>query len=673
MEKSDDKERFKSSDPHYRCYAKITKRIKDWPLNLFDCEQSDTEKLAELLNSPENFKIKLAFITGYILPQITVHTKKISSTPHNLVDSIDNPLGASGTTNTDTLPLKLKTVEFPDTPIGSILSMWKNSRKSIFTVEAQEAGELLRTTISDRPDYRVIIDVDSTFRDLRDEKDIARIIFEATAGKEPSVDALSYYDESGQNLVLMRPKPGEGLGMPMLREHCTVSLDNIFVFMRQSSAVGADTPMPMTAKALVTVGSSTQRDLFLQGVGRMRGILTGQEVGFIIQKKDEDIFKGNDEEISLKSILRLVSKNQGEQRGLDLFFNLRLLLQNFVESRFWDFFDDRKNSMDECIDLFKALEDFFVENSVQDQLNSLTRSQGIITIEEAINQMRKGFIQKLEPMLKNENVAKIIDLNVILKNFDKQVEEVLPKLPKMIKLSSAEDGEGEVEVEAAEKESAEVEVEAANEAQEENEEENEKENSVSSLLPPSIPYKLEPNENYETLGINHTLSVEGVFKPYSQILQDFYISDNFFQEEGALKTAYEYLVIRENNQFKVVLIDHNEGKATLEKMMKDPGPIDHRDYYLMSSTGKVIIQNAREVLDEDSWKENAQLTLLTKVFSRQLDFTSEEIDYLASLKPEIRDQYFDLLNKTIAYFWPPIAPTLAKLCEQIEKEALMVS
>lgn len=671
LNRADTPNEFKETNPDYQCYLKITASIRDWPKSIFGCGEKEILALQKELNDPKNFQRKLIFITDYILPKITVYTKKISSTPHNVVEGIERVLGASGTIEKDTLPTKLMTIEHLGAPIGSITSTWKDSQESIYITKTQTVSRLLKTAIAEHPDYNVIIDVNSTFRDLRDEREIARIVFKSTAQFDnPPIHALSYYDEEGRNLVFMRPKKGEKLANPIPRERCKVPLENIYIVMRQSSAVGADTPMPMTARALVTVGSDTQRDLFLQGLGRMRGLQKGQKVGFLIQDKDASTFEGPNNTISLQSILSVVGHNQGMQRGQDLFFNLRLLLQNLVEKEFWKYFDDENHTTDECMDLFHELEEFFVENSVQDSIDSLKQSRGIIPIEVAVKQIKEGFSRKLAPILKKVHVSKVIDIKSIFEDFDHLVD--YDKLPKTIKMQTADESEGEMEIEAEIEEETEGEAEAelhSDVAGSESQVEGEK--ATASSLPsipftPATPIK---SAGYRTLGLDRASSAANHFiKKFSPLLEGFYGSTNFFRmnssgfrPKGILKTAYQYLIIREGGKFNIVLMDQQDGKAVLKEMIKDEGVFSKRDYYLMSSRGKVIAQNAQKDFDEEEWRANPQLTLLTKIFSRQFNFSKNEVDYLLSLEPDVRKTYFDFFDDEIACCWPPVAPLLTEL------------
>lgn len=687
MEQAEDKQNFIEFDFEYQCYLHITQNIKGWPLSIFDCNQKNILNLLQVLNHTENIPLKLMFISDHILPQINLYTKKISSTAHNLVEAMENTYGASGTVNTETLSSKLSTIEHSAAPIGSILSMWKDSQTSIYTVGTEEAGQILRDAIMRHDDYRVIIDVNSTFRDLRDEREIAHIVFQSTANWDtPPVEAFSYYDETGQNLVFMRSKEGEELGAPILRDNCTEPLENIFIFMRESSTVGSDTPMPITAKALVTVGSGTERDAFLQGVGRMRGILKGQKVGFLIQDKDASTFREKSGTLTLSKILSVVSRNQGKRRGEDLFFNLRLLLQNLVEKQFWDYFDNDEEEIEKCMDLFHAMKTFFIEDSIQDPLESLKQSRGTLTIQDAIEQIKGVFFRKLSSILESHQEAEIINIAAIMKSFDELVE--LEKLPKTVQMGLTNESEGEVEIEAAEIETestkvAEVEFDVgAAELEGEKDQQSEREQMTFGGLQNIIftPAEPLPSERYFTLGIQQTsLASENFDKEFSPILENFYGSTNFFRinslggrPQGVLKTAYQYLLIREKGCFKVILMDQQDARAALEEMIKGNLISNTKAIYLMSSTGKVIAQDAQEEFDELQLNENPQLTFLIKIFSRNLNFSKKEIAYLVSLEPQKLKVYFDFLNKEIAYCWPPVSSILMDLQSIVERKRLFL-
>ena len=116
---------------------------------------------------------------------------------------------------------------------------------------------------------------------------------------------------------------------------------------------------------------------------------------------------------------------------------------------------------------------------------------------------------------------------------------------------------------------------------------------------------------------------------------------------------------------KEKMIKENEIK---KKMAKEDRPINKRNYYLMSSTGKPIEEDASSRFNKVEWKENPRLSLLAKIFSRNKHFTVEEVELIASSEPGMRKEYFDFFEKVIAYYWPPYAQELTKLRQRVEEK-----
>lgn len=654
---------FVEKDPEYQNYLTITQGIKNWPENIVDCQPQDIELLHRSMQNPERWRSTLKFITRQILPKITVYPKKVSSTAHNVAGAMQKLYGSSATVNTDTHPLGLKTIEYPSTLIGSLLALWKNSQKAIYRLNSPNARELLLSTLAKHSEYRIIIDVANSFGDLRDEKEIARMIFEQTERADPPVDAVSYYNEAGENRVFLRPKPGEEVGNSILRNQCKISVDNIFIFMRQSAAVGSDTPMPMTGKALVTVDGTTQRDLFFQGIGRMRGITNGQRIGFLIQEKDAATFQNENGEVTLSKILEVVSGNQGEQRGQDLVFNLRLLLQNLVKEQWWSYFDDHTHSLFQCRQLSQALEGFLVENTMEDPLDSLKQSLGIVPIQQAVEQIKNSFVRRLTPIITPE-IAKIINLDASIARFNTLIH--YDRLPQTANMGGAEDYDRDVAV-AVEAESAQAEEEGLTAAAE-------NENQLDTALSlPRINFDFFPPTKLE----HYSTWVRTEPKPYSETaasqfpkqfsesLAGIYGTDNFSLTsyrslpEGAIKTAYQYLIIREKDMFKVVLMDLFDTTAMLQES-KDSGD---RDYYLMSSDDELITEDASRPLSSTNWAKQPQLTLMVKIFTRNWHFTEHEIRHLVSLDKTTRDRYIAIFTY-VAQCWPIVSHHLSSLIKR---------
>lgn len=677
LQEAEDKQYFIEQDPEYQCYLNLSQSIPNWPSSIYNCSQDNLLQFLEVLNNPEYLSLKLDFIKAHILPKISVHQKKISSTAPNLIASINTTFGASATINADMLAPGLSTIEYLGSPIGTLLALWKNSQDAIYIEPSQEAIKLFQSVVSKYSDYRVIVDVAGTFRDLRDEREMARIIFEQSAlWDNPPVNAFSYYNEAGENMILMRPPEGEPMGEPLLRSQSKTPFEKVYVFMRESAGVGADTPMSPTVKALVTVNSQTQRDLLLQGVGRLRDIQLGQRAGFLILDKDVPTFqnvnkqtKVQDEDQSLKvtlsDILSLSSINQGDHVGQDLFYLLRILLQDLVEQQFFEYVDDEQYSVDECMDLFHALRDFFIEDTLHDPA-SLKHNLGTVSIKEAVEQIKESFKRRMQTILEDPIAAEIIDLEQVMKDFDDLVD--YERLPNTVKMGTLDQNISEVEVAELEAELAELETELA-----EQEQEQEQERETISDLPqirftPSFPL---PAQAYELLGHDEKCSASKHMKAcYSPLLEHFYGSTNFFRmdrngsrPEGVLKTAYEYLIISDDKGYRVILMDQKDARAAIEKMQSDAKPVSkNQNFYLMSSTGKVIMQNASKDLNKKQWEAHPELTLITKIFSRRFNFSSQEIHYLASLEEKQSSSYFEFFN----YCWPSHSKLVEHLKQRIE-------
>lgn len=468
FEKAEDKDSFKQKDTDYQLYLKLVKAIPGWPKKVSGCTASDIDSLVLLLNDPKHLQLRLLWITEQILPKIKIYTQKVSSTSHELVEAMERVYGASGTINLDTLSPRLRTIEHLTTPIRSLLALWRNSQNAVHVVANHEAHDLLATVVADHPECVGIVDAALSFRDIREERKLAKIIFAQTANRSnPPIHAVSYYDEEGRNRVFLRPQGDDDLGQSIPRELCTVPVDNIFIFMRQYAAIGADTPMPMTAHFLVTVDGETQRELFSQAIGRPRNLFNGQRISFLVQQKDVPALSDARARLNLKSILSSVGCKQGEQNGENLVFNLTLLLNYLVSKPFWRNFIDSKYSLKACFAAFAAKRDFFVENTAEEPLLSMKQSCGDVPIAAAVERMKQIFVRKMSSMLSHD------ELTGILSAFDSLVD--FSKLPKVVKMGAVNDADRVVEMDQTNEAAAEIENEV--------DQQSDRENTTTSDLP----------------------------------------------------------------------------------------------------------------------------------------------------------------------------------------------
>lgn len=663
LEKADDKDEFKQKNANYRLYLKLVAQIPGWPKKLSGCSENDIHHLVAVLNDPKNIKLRLLFITEHILPAIKIYPKKVSSTAHELVEAMERVYGASGTINTDTLTPRLRTIEHLTTPVRSLLALWRNSQDAIHVVPNQEAHDLLATSVAKHPEYIGIVDAAGSFCDIRDERRLAKIIFAQTAGRNPPIQGISYYDDEGRNRVFLRPQGNDDVGESIAREDCLVSKDNLFIFMRQRAAIGADTPMPMTARLLVTVDGETQRELFSQAIGRPRNLFNGQRVAFLIQQKDAAALADGGERVTLKSILFSVGCRQGEQNGENLVFNLTLLLDYFASKPFWRNFVDPAYSLKNCFAAFAAKRDFFVQNTAEEPLLSMKQSSGDVPIEAAVAHVKESFVRKMRDMLTPQ------EMKSILATFDQLVD--FSKLPKVVKMGSVGDADREVEMDQT--------AEAAEDVENEAEQQSSRENTTTVDLP-SVSYtpaEPKPSQSYRTLGIAQDEISTQFPEKYAKLLEGFHASTNYFRiarkwllnrdlprPRELLMTSYQYLLVGKPRRYRVVLMEQQDTRTALTQMAR-ARDFTREDYYLMSSSGKVITQDATDDFDPEAFESNPRLTFLTKIFTHQWNFTRVEKQYLRSLSRQERELLFEFLHTQVATCWASLGPVLTQLKAEI--------
>lgn len=641
------------SDPEYQCFLAIQKAAGLGALNLADFSKQEIEEFTKTLNN--SIDLKLLFIENIILPKIILYNKKISSTSHNLVENGGEVIkGACAKTCSDTDHYSMKSLENLSASIAAMQSVLENSQDKIHVVRSQDSVNYLRQALRDLPQYSAIIDTGGDFRDIHDDKQLAGIIFEETRGRVPPVDAVSYYDAEGNNLVYLRPKPGQQLSSPIQRKHCTVPIENIFVFIRKSSTIGSDTPMPMTLNALWTLGGDTTIDFAVQGWGRLRGLLTGQKIGILIQDKYAHAFKNENGDITIESILDPLIQRQAERLGQDVFYNLNLVLHNLLDREFRHYF--RTHSIEDSRRLAKQLEPFLVEDTHPDHVSLLRTSRKEMKIEDAVKLIKNDFKNKYKDALANT-----IDVNQLFTTFDSLID--YKKLPKIVRKSDSADVTRVVEV---------------GETVEDNENENMKERDNETEMAMSLPSVSinppPPLPNFDYKNSNNYLSIKPQFnKKFESLFDGISISPNFLRYNktgirptGILKTSYQYLVVQEGKNVNIVLVDQADTQETMEKMGKGVAK-GKTNYYLVTANNEVISQDASSEWDIESLKQSPRMSLLLKVFTRTYEFDKKEIAYLASLSEKERKLYYEFFQE-VSFCWVPEAQEFGNLEAKVKEK-----
>jgi len=173
----------------------------------------------------------------------------------------------------------------------------------------------------------------------------------------------------------------------------------------------------------------------------MRGLQTGQTADLATTTADAKIMRqklelGEDDALRLEHVLQNANRVEGEQKGRDAFFVLRLHLQNLIEEQLWKQMDD----LDALFETFKRLEHYFVESTKVDHVSKLKQSQGEMSVKTAVEQLKQSM---LAPLRKNLVLREMIP--TIEEEFDAFVD--WEKLPTKVLGSDGDDQESVVEVE----------------------------------------------------------------------------------------------------------------------------------------------------------------------------------------------------------------------------------
>lgn len=155
----------------------------------------------------------------------------------------------------------------------------KNFVNNTLILQTSDEVEFLKTLLTKSFDYRVLIDAGGVMRDLS-QKQVVQIIFETSQDWQPAVKGVSFYN-NGRYMLWERednaPKP---IQAPNFK------LEELFIYIDQSHAVGTDTHMSPSAKGICTLSQTTEKMFFLNAVQRMRFLNKGQIIKIVTSQKD---------------------------------------------------------------------------------------------------------------------------------------------------------------------------------------------------------------------------------------------------------------------------------------------------------------------------------------------------------------------------------------------------
>ncbi len=334
-----------------KAFREFREMCGDWKeLNvkhLTDYQNEDNLKmLAEhISNDP---KLVTHFVGKYILPTVRSTRKRISSNAWTLPEMFFRVQGFSGTlANQDTFSDVFNPIPRKGIDAKIIHTLCEHSKIDIISdKEEKESKEIVDATGGSRKrklenkalhilresfksnnlEYRAIIDLGGTFKDVRSEK-LAREILDLRG----DLKAVFYFDKDRPKTLLR-----EGVSARIVEGHSPDILpEQRFTIYGQLQCTGTHIDQALTAKAFVTVcKDSSLRDL-LQAVSRMRGLGRGQEVSFVLSTDLAELIrttldKHEREPIEMMDIILFTLKKQCRQQGKDNLTTVYHKLENIV-------------------------------------------------------------------------------------------------------------------------------------------------------------------------------------------------------------------------------------------------------------------------------------------------------------------------------------------------------
>lgn len=651
-----------SQKPSYT-FLKSIMKIANLPQKLSQYTTEEVQKLQDFLNNPENILYKLRFVSLQVLPHISNYPKKISGSCFNLISSLHHVQAASATPNQ--LIKRLKPIEDPMAPIDSLLSLYKHS--GVVVMDSISSVNILDTLLKDSS-HRVIVDAGGLLRDLAQIEVVEKMLIASEKWENPAIKGVAYYDDLGCQMVLPR-----FASKPIPREQCSLPVDEIMIYIRQSKSVGADLSMPPAAKAYVTINSDTTENEFLQGCGRMRGLKTGQSVDIVITRHEANLIKETlkaEDLVSIIDIMRYVKIQDQLQKGKDYFCSLGLYLEDLFEAEIWKLAGD---DLEKLSYYFHALQDVILKSTSTEPLEGLYNASKSIHRNEAIKQLKHTIIDGFKNVIKKSPFPisidlEKLDLEKLEQDFNAYVE--VERLPETLMIADREVVESTVETEQEQ----EIAKEVANEIEQEQLTEEQSEVAFVDFEPAKA---ISWDGDY----IKAFTSSEKIYE--SQHLS-VYVSPNYFRLDETLdirdkaRKRADHFVLRvgKDGATALLALDLYDMTRVFNKMKHkrpDRAQIAHKDfnYYLISAQNIIASDAAEkalkvyEVLDSALHPAAQVIMVIVKILGGYKTLTQDELTWIKDLSHKNPKEFSKLSMLLDEYYsvWPSIKP----LVEQIKK------
>ncbi len=369
----------------YRQFCLITRTMTPPAPNFVSPKPHDIERIHTHINS--NLEAKLQLIRLEILPQVRHFHEKVSSTPHLLMNCFGQVVGASGTLSMEHFPHQFEVIGDEKAVAKTLATLLKRNDPVSEIDSLDHLHEIY-------PDASVIIEVGAA---LRHYPSLEAIAYDLLA-MYPKFGGVATFDQLGNPIVLK-----QGSKQFIAEDFAGVPREALFWIYGQKDITGRDEKLPKEAEAIVFVNQHTTLTQLVQGVGRMRGIHTGQIAKIAIDKQSSARIKDSlglpqIMELSLIHLIQYFSEKEDLSRGLANFRSLPLQLNALVEDFFW------KGALNapllkrplEITRALHAARSYFSESTKDDPLLRQSLTLELVDKEVALKQIKSDFDRKIK-------------------------------------------------------------------------------------------------------------------------------------------------------------------------------------------------------------------------------------------------------------------------------------
>ncbi|CAF2238525.1 unnamed protein product [Rotaria magnacalcarata] len=404
----------------------------EWSRSFKTLDLQDEHKIKKVYTYlSRNFSFVQYYLSNFIFPNDTKHyKKKLTGNAHTLAGE-GKMKGFSGTDDrNDTMPenvipKRLTSQEGTNGKMLHILSR-KINNKYEANIDLSSAKDLLDqvcTYVKKNKDCYILIDTGAMITEMNN-LDVGVYLIKHI---DDRFEGIVYFSDQNNNLIVI-------LRNRELIPLATCHIDNkkLFVYLDEVHTRGTDLKLPLTARGIVTLGKSINKDKLMQAIMRLRDLDSKQSIVIWGSKEiSADIAMINgikQSDITSRHVLTWVTYNTIQKNEHDLYPVMNEKLKYVIKSRALEY---QTKIRDTPIDSLIAV-------YVSESLNSIEKSYSITPQElnpgDVLNQYINTYFNYFHPRLKSEIREKTRD-EQLLKEIDSNLNDIdRPKMKRMLEI-----------------------------------------------------------------------------------------------------------------------------------------------------------------------------------------------------------------------------------------------